>query len=70
MEELYFKRTAYLPFSPDIALSDFFLFDWLKSELGFPPVADIDELSDVMEAILCTLIIEIIASIFTTGSKD
>jgi hypothetical protein len=34
MEELRFKCVSYLPFSPDIAPSDFFLFGWLKGELS------------------------------------
>jgi hypothetical protein len=34
IEELYLKCVAHSPFSPDIALSDFFLFEWLKGELA------------------------------------
>jgi hypothetical protein len=44
MKELYLKRTAHLLFSPDIAFSDFFLFGWLKIELVFQPIAEIDKL--------------------------
>jgi hypothetical protein len=34
MEELSLKITAYLLFSPDIAISDFFFFGWLKAQLA------------------------------------
>jgi hypothetical protein len=44
MEELHLKRTAYSPFSLDIASLDFFLFGWLKIEIASRPVAEIDEL--------------------------
>jgi hypothetical protein len=42
MKELYLKLTAHLPFRPDIAFSDFFLFDWQKIELASRPIAEID----------------------------
>jgi hypothetical protein len=44
IKELHLKRTARLPFSPDIAFFDFFLFGWLKIELVSQPVAEIDKL--------------------------
>jgi hypothetical protein len=59
-----------LPFSPDITLSDFFLFGWLKSEFASRPVTEINKLFHVMEIILGILTIGTVASFSPTGSKD
>jgi hypothetical protein len=63
MEELYPRHIAQPPFSSNIVPLDFF-FDWLKSELASQSVTEIDELFQVVEIILSTLITEIIANVF------
>jgi hypothetical protein len=70
IEELYLKCIAYSPFSPDIALSDFFLFEWLKSEPASLSVSEISEVFEVGEEILSTLTTETIAKVFRIASKD
>jgi hypothetical protein len=44
MEELCFKYVAYPPLSHNIALSDFFLFGWLKGKLSSRSVSEINGL--------------------------
>jgi hypothetical protein len=52
MQELHLKRTAYTSFNLDIASSNFFLFGWLKGQLASRPVAEIDELFEVVRRLL------------------
>jgi hypothetical protein len=66
MKELYLKCTAHPPFNLDIAPSEFFLFSWLKRELASWPIAEIDKLFHVIGAILRTLTIETVASVFSS----
>jgi hypothetical protein len=64
IEELCLKRVAYPSFSPDIALSGFFLFGWLKGELSSRPVSEIYGLFEIAEEILSTLTSDTIARVF------
>jgi hypothetical protein len=41
-----------------------------ENKLASRSVAEIDELFEIMEAVLSIFIIEMIASVFPTGSKD
>jgi hypothetical protein len=65
IKELHLKRTAHLPFGSDIAPLDFFLFGWLRNKLASRFIAEIDQLSKVMEAIPSTFTIETTASVFS-----
>jgi hypothetical protein len=64
MEELRPKCTAHPLFSLDIAPSDFVLFGWLKIKLASRIVANHNELSQFVQAILGTFNIETIAIFF------
>jgi hypothetical protein len=64
IEELRLKRIVHPPFSSDIALSDFFLFGWLKGELCSRPVSEINGLFEIVEEILSTLTADTIARVF------
>jgi hypothetical protein len=66
VNELHLKGTAHPPFSPDIAPSEFFLSGWLKSKLALGPIAEIDELFEIVEVILVALAFETIASVLSS----
>jgi hypothetical protein len=65
MEELHLKNIADPPFSPDVAPSDFFLFEWWKGELVFQSVGEISKLFNVIEEILSLLTAEITANVLS-----
>jgi hypothetical protein len=64
MEELRLKRMPDPPLSHHIALSDFFLFRWLKCELFFRQVSEINRLFEIVDQILSTLKPDTIARVF------
>jgi hypothetical protein len=64
MEELRFKPVTYPYFSPDIALSDLFLFGWLKGELSSRQVSEFNGLFEIVDKILSTLTPGTIARVF------
>jgi hypothetical protein len=64
MEELRIKRVLHPPLNPDIAPSDFFLFEWLKGELSSRQVSEINGRFEIVDEILSTLIPDTIARVF------
>jgi hypothetical protein len=59
-----FKCTPQPPYSPDIALSDCFLFGWLKIQLERRGHNGEDELSEVVDEILTARSVEMTETVF------
>jgi hypothetical protein len=64
MDELCFKRVVHPPFGLDVALSNFFLFGWLKSKPSSRSMGEIGELFETVDETRSTLRLDTIATVF------
>jgi hypothetical protein len=60
MTQLEFKRITHLPYSRNVAPSDFFLFGWLKGELARRSLVKIEDVFQIVCDILGNLITGIV----------
>jgi hypothetical protein len=67
LDELRPKRIVHLPLDHEIALSDFFLFGLLKSELSSRSVGEIGELFEIVDEILSSLRPDTIVMVFANS---
>jgi hypothetical protein len=65
MEEFRLTRSTSRPFGHEMTLYNFFLFEWLKTELISQWITEINELSHLVKQIQGTLRIEIISADFS-----
>jgi hypothetical protein len=62
--DLRVKRTAQLPYSPDVCPSDFFLFGWLKGKLQHQQFTCADQLFEAVDEIFSPFSIDMIEDMF------